>query len=281
MRYNQGYNYYSHTQQFSPVLTGSITPTSRLRENRERIGRRSTARKDPISTVNHQWRIKNPPTNGSFLYRNNPTFTMAVEGQGQITVKPDQAKLTLGVVTENLNVQLAQQENANISNQVIDALKQMGIEETSIRTTIYSVYPRYDYIEGKSILRGYEVEHLLEVIVKDLSNVGVVYDVAIKNGANRSGGIQFLVANPDVHYREALKRAIHNAREKAEDIAQTIGTTLTKVPIKIIEQGEQQERVYPAFSTQVAAATTTETPPIQTGDFTIDARVKVVYAYSG
>lgn len=215
------------------------------------------------------------------FYRNSPTFTMSVEGQGQITVKPDQAKLTLGIVTENLNVQIAQQENASISNRVIDALKQMGIEETAIRTTVYSVYPRYDYIEGKSILKGYEVEHLFEVIVNDLSTVGTVYDVAIKNGANRSGGIQFLVANPDVHYREALKRALHNAREKAEDMAQTIGAMITKVPIKIIEQGEQQARVYPTFSTQVASASTKEAPPIQTGDFTIHARVKVVYAYSG
>lgn len=230
MRYNQGYNYYSHTQQ---------------------------------------------------LYRNNPTFTMSVEGKGQITVKPDQAKLTLGVVTENLNVQIAQQENASTSNRVIDALKQMGIEESNIRTTVYSVYPRYDYIEGKSILKGYEVEHLFEVIVKDLSTVGVVYDVAIKNGANRSGGIQFLVANPDIHYREALKRAVHNAQEKAEDLAETIGARIGKIPIKITEQSEPQERVYPTFSTQVASATTKEAPPIQTGDFTIHARVKVIYAYTG
>lgn len=230
MRYNQGYNYYSHTQQ---------------------------------------------------LYRNNPTFTMSVEGKGQITVKPDQAKLTLGVVTENLNVQIAQQENASTSNRVIDALKQMGIEESNIRTTVYSVYPRYDYIEGKSILKGYEVEHLFEVIVKDLSTVGVVYDVAIKNGANRSGGIQFLIANPDIHYREALKRAVHNAQEKAEDLAETIGARIAKIPIKITEQSEPQERVYPTFSTQVASATTKEAPPIQTGDFTIHARVKVIYAYTG
>ena len=40
-------------------------------------------------------------------------------------------------------------------------------------------------------------------------------------------------------------------------------------------------RVFPAFSTHVAAATTQEVPPIQTGEFTIIARVKVVYAYSG
>ena len=136
-------------------------------------------------------------------------------------------------------------------------------------------------MDGKSILKGYEVEHQLEVTVKDLSKVGTVYDVAIKNGANRSGGVQFSVTNPDAYYRKALKRAVHNAREKAEGLAQTIGATLTTIPIKIVELVHQQERVYPAFSTHVAAATTQEVPPIQTGEFTIIARVKVVYAYSG
>ena len=213
-------------------------------------------------------------------FRGNQLFTMSVEGKGQITVSPDQAKLTLGVVTENSNVQIAQQENAVISNSVIDALKQLGIEESAIKTTIYSVQPRYDYVEGKSIFRGFEVEHLLEVTVKDLSTVGLVYDVAIKNGANRSGGIQFLVANPDVYYREALKRALHNAREKAEGLAQAIGAVLNNIPTQIVEQ-DQQERIYPAFSTQVASATTQEAPPIQTGNFTIPARVKVHYSYSG
>jgi len=206
---------------------------------------------------------------------------MTVEGKGQITVKPDQAKLTIGVVTENPQVQIAQQENAMISKRVIEALKQIGIEENAIKTSIYSVQPRYDYVDGRSILKGYEVEHQLEVTVKDLSKVGTVYDVAIKNGANRSGGVQFSVTNPDAYYREALKRAVHNAREKAEGLAQTIGATLTTIPIKIVELVHQQERVYPAFSTHVAAATTQEVPPIQTGEFTIIARVKVVYAYSG
>jgi len=206
---------------------------------------------------------------------------MTVEGKGQITVKPDQAKLTIGVVTENPQVQIAQQENAMISKRVIEALKQIGIEENAIKTSIYSVQPRYDYVDGRSILKGYEVEHQLEVTVKDLSKVGTVYDVAIRNGANRSGGVQFSVTNPDAYYREALKRAVHNAREKAEGLAQTIGATLTTIPIKIVELVHQQERVYPAFSTHVAAATTQETPPIQTGEFTIIAPVKVVYAYSG
>ncbi|WP_394238955.1 SIMPL domain-containing protein [Niallia oryzisoli] len=214
-------------------------------------------------------------------YRNGYPFTMTIEGEGQLKVKPDQATISLGVVTENLNPQKAQEENAEITSSVILALKEAGIDENDIRTTSYSVNPRYDYIDGKSVLRGYEVEHQLEVTVKNLAAIGSIYDTAIKNGANRSGMIQFLVAQHDLFYREALNRAVQNSKEKAEEIAQSIGAVLNPMPIKITELRDQPITPFPAFSIGATAVTKHEAPPIQTGVHTIIARIKVVYAYNG
>ena len=204
---------------------------------------------------------------------------LTVQGEGEINVRPDQAKITLGVVTENIDVQTAQQENATISNSVIQALQQLGIEETSIRTTSYTVFPRYDYIEGKSILRGYEVEHQLEILIKNLEIIGIVYETAISHGANRSGGIVFIVSNQDLFYQEALKRALQNGLEKATTIANSIHARLNTIPIKVTEQGLPQEKMSRVLSTQVASLTTDETPPIQTGETTITAIVNIVYSY--
>lgn len=209
-------------------------------------------------------------------------FSITVKGEGRINMTPDRAKINLGVVTENASVQEAQQENATISNQVIQALKQTGIDESAIRTTIYTVYPRYDYIDGKSILRGYGVEHQFEVTINDLTSVGMIYDLAIKNGVNRSGEIQFFVANPDIHYREALRKALHDANEKAKEIATTIGVHLSVNPYKIKEIFQQQEiRPRPLYESQVAGVSTQNVPPIQSGEYQIKAEVEVVYVYSG
>lgn len=214
-------------------------------------------------------------------YRNYYPFTMIIEGEGQLKVNPNQANITLGIVTENPDASIAQEENTTISNSVIHALKEIGIDDHEIRTTIYSVTPRYDYIEGKSILRGYEVEHHFEVTLKNLESIGVIYDTAIKNGANRSGRIQFLVAEQEIYYREALKKAVQNAKEKANEIAKSIGASLSPMPIKITEQHIQPIRPFPAFSAEAAAITKVEVPPIQAGDYTINASVKIVYAYQG
>lgn len=203
---------------------------------------------------------------------------MTLEGEGHVTAIPDQAKINIGVSTENPNVQQAQQENTRISNQIIDALKRIGISENDIKTASYSVFPRYDYIEGKSILRGYEVEHLFEVTIRDLTKTGPVYDEAIRNGANRSGLVQFLVSNQERFYQEALIKAMTNAGNKAAVLAKTIGAPLHPIPVKITERNFQQGSSPRPFM-QTAGVSTEGPPPIQEGRYTITANVIVVYSY--
>ena len=58
-----------------------------------------------------------------------------------------------------------------------------------------------------------------EILIKNLEIIGIVYETAISHGANRSGGIVFLVSNQDLVYQEALKRALQNGLEKATTIA--------------------------------------------------------------
>jgi len=204
---------------------------------------------------------------------------MTLAGEGHVTVKPDQAKVIIGVSTASPNVQQAQQENSRISNQIIDALRQIGINEAEIRTTTFSISPRYDYIEGQSVLRGYEVENLFEVTIKNLTKTGMVYDTAIRNGANRSGTIQFFVSNPERYYQEALTKAMYDAGKKAAVLATTIGASLHPIPIKITERNNQQGPMPHPFQFQTAGITTEAPPPIQEGRYTITANVSVVYSY--
>ncbi len=44
-----------------PALTGSKTPTKRLRRIEEAVGGGQTASKSPIGSTNHQWGMKDSP----------------------------------------------------------------------------------------------------------------------------------------------------------------------------------------------------------------------------
>ncbi|MFK2826465.1 SIMPL domain-containing protein [Bacillus sp. B190/17] len=218
------------------------------------------------------------PARTNRSYRNQPTYIMTVDGQGHVTAKPDEAILTIGIVTKNPDAQTAQQENSMISSRVIAALRQIGIEENDIRTAAYSIRPEYDYIEGQSVFRGYEVEHLLQITVKDLSKIGNVYDAAVKNGANIARNIELRVSNPNIYYQEALKLAIYNATEKADTIARTIGVTVNNIPLRIVEGG-QPENPRPMVLAFSQSSSSEAVPPIQTGELTINAAVKAIFGY--
>lgn len=206
-------------------------------------------------------------------------YQMSVRGRGEISVKPDQAKLMVGIVSENQNIEAAQQENAVTSNRVIQALRQLGIDERSIKTSHYSIQPLYDYVGGKSTFRTYQVDHQMEVIVKDIARVGLIFQIATNNGANRGGNIQFYTSNPDLFYRQALSKAIRNAREKAEEIARTIGAELNGLPLRITENQETAASPFSYHTLKLTAASGQEAPPIQQGESTIAADVTVIYKY--
>ena len=50
-------------------------------------------------------------------------------------------------------------------------------------------------MDGKQIFRGYEVRHLLEVKVEDISKVGEVVDAAVAAGANVIYNVRFDISN--------------------------------------------------------------------------------------
>ncbi|MGF9944627.1 SIMPL domain-containing protein [Priestia megaterium] len=216
-------------------------------------------------------------------YRKQNDYTMIIEGKGTVTVKPDQAILTIGAITENANIEIAQQENTMKSNRIIASLRQAGLKQEDIKTTMYLVNPRYNYVEGKSIFRGYEVQHSFQIIVKDLLKIGIIYDLAIRNGANQTRNLIFQNSHSDFHYLQALKLAVDNALDKAQQVAKTIGVILNNVPSKITEEHHQTPSIYTQISPGgfgFGAPAAQVLTPIESGELTFNANVKVVFQYS-
>jgi len=163
-----------------------------------------------------------------------------VSGEGIVNATPDQAELSLAVVTENKDAGQAQAENARKSNQVINALKEKGIPETDIQTQNYNLSPKHsqpprpepvdsrmkEYVPE---IVGYTATHLIRVKVKNLDTVGELMDLAVENGANQISNVSFSVSDSLAYKKEALKNAVADARAKAEVLAAALGKTLTGV----------------------------------------------------
>jgi uncharacterized protein len=203
--------------------------------------------------------------------------TMTVTGQGTITVKPDTVTITLGIRTENKIVSQALSENAARANNMIQALKLIGIKDEEIDTASFSIYPKYEYKDGTSSLVGYEVEHIFDITVKDVSKAGNIYETAVANGANIARNIQFQLSNPDLYYEYALADAIRNAVEKAVILGRTLGIPVQTIPLKIKEEFAALPQ--PIFAGKTMVLAEQSAPPIQTQDIVIKATVQAIFEY--
>jgi uncharacterized protein YggE len=207
--------------------------------------------------------------------------TINVSGDGKVTVAPDLAYLSIGVLTENTSAAQAEKANSVSMNNVIDSIKKLGINADDIKTTNYSINPVYDYDKttGSSIIKGYTVLHSLTVTIRDISKVGQVIDAAVKSGANVSNDIVFGVSDYEKYYNMALINAVSNAVGKAQATSKYFNIPLT-TPVKITENSSGVPTPYPVtMGGKFEASDSSASTSIQVGTYEIKANVSLVYQY--
>jgi uncharacterized protein len=187
----------------------------------------------------------------------NPS-TISSSGTSTTEVRPDQVSVTVGVETNGTTAQEAVSQNANLTAQVMAAVRGLGMNEDRIETSSFSVSPIYEprqplqpCIEiyppppgcetGQEII-GYSATNtvtatldvpflrMLAQPTPDL-NAGQVIDAAIGAGANRIDAVVFFVSqNMQQEIRDTLiNDAIANARQRANIAAEALGMTLSGV----------------------------------------------------
>jgi uncharacterized protein YggE len=202
--------------------------------------------------------------------------SIKVQGQGEVSLKPDIAQINLGIISENKDLISAQQENARKSQMVIQSLLALGIPNNKIRTYDYRIDADYDFKDGQQIFRGYKVTHLLEIKLNELEKAGVTVDTAVKNGANYVSRIEFKSSQKQKYYRQALAAAVTDAIEKAEVIAGVLRVQLNRIPYLVSEITGTPSPVFEEQTSFVKGVSTTTFEP---GEISIKATVHAEFYY--
>lgn len=168
--------------------------------------------------------------------------TVSVSAQCSVTVTPDMAEILLSVTNEAADAEEAQRVNAEKVNAVIAALTALGVEEKSICTTGYDMYPNYDYDEYQRIV-GYTVVTSLKVSDRKIEEVGDIVNTCVAQGVNGISQIRYTCSDYDTAYQEALANAVAQARETAQTIAQAAGKNLGEV-VSITEDAQDMSYRY-------------------------------------
>lgn len=156
-----------------------------------------------------------------------PPATITVSGESKAHAQPDIAQLQFGITTQRQKT--AQDAVKMLSKDmtlVVDALKDLGIEDRDIATQSLNLRPSYDYLEGKRVNEGFEANQNLTVKVRDIDRISEVLDSAVRSGANQVGSVNFTIDDPDVLREQARAEAIEDAQERAQVLADQLGKTL-------------------------------------------------------
>jgi len=277
-------------------LVGGEMPAAQAQTSAENI----TQAQEPAASTNATQTVTQP-TESELDDASAPPSTVSTSGTATTEVRPDQLSVTVGVETNSTTAQEAVILNANLTTQLVEAVRGLGINENQIETSSYSLSPIYEYIvppqpcieiyppppgcETRQEIIGYRASNTVTVTldVNAELNAGQVIDAAIGAGANRVDGIVFFIS-PDTQQqiRDTLIRdAIANARQRANIAAEALAMTISGVQSATLNPID-----FPVYSVDLregaaAQADSVSAPtPILPGQQEVSTTVSVVFYLS-
>jgi uncharacterized protein len=193
--------------------------------------------------------------------------TLTVSGVGTVKAVPNEAQMSFGVETRRPTAQAAVAANADAMRQVINALRQAGARE--IATQWVNVYP---YSREDGTIDGYSASNSVSA-TSDIDAAAGLIDAAVEAGANQVSGPGMSSSNAEALYRQALAKAVDEARARAEVLAKAAGRSLGEITT-IVEAGAAPVPLYDrAQGGDVAAST-----PIVPGQQETTANISVTFS---
>ncbi len=207
--------------------------------------------------------------------------TLTVSGEGKIYAKPDVAIVEMSVISQNKDVKVVQNENNQKMQQVVNFLKESGIDEKDIKTLQYNLQPEYDYnwcrtgdfpVYCPPKLVDYILTQSVQAKIRDLNRVGEIIGHLSSAGVNQISSISFIIDDDAAIKTTARKEAIAEAKKKAQTMAEEANIQLGKIIglSESISGAAPQRMVYAKDSIEASA-------PIEAGTNEVVVSVSVTY----
>ena len=193
--------------------------------------------------------------------------TVTTVGHGVVTVVPDQASISAGVHTQATSAAEALSQNARLMNAVVAALKQAGGKD--LQTQQVSLYPQS---KDDGTIIGYSADNSVSASAS-IAGSGALIDAAVGAGANTVSGPTLSISDQDARYRDALKKAVEDARAKALALADAGGFGIGPVSTVVEQTSSAPQPMFAAGAVAKDAAT-----PIEPGTQDVTADVTVTFS---
>jgi uncharacterized protein YggE len=209
-----------------------------------------------------------------------PPRTVSVSGQGEVQAEPDQAIVTLGVESRKPSLADARAEVTRTVDAVLKLTRDLKIDQKYVRATRISVQPEYNWDSSakERNLIGYFVSRQVEVDLRDLEKLGTLIEKATDLGVNQIGDPRLESSKRHELERQALAKAVDDARLNAEAVARAAGAKLGPARTISASSGYVPVPVMARMKTMAMAADSAGAPQTyQSGQMTFNGNVQVEY----
>ena len=213
--------------------------------------------------------------------------TITVTGTATSSIDPDLLRIQFGVEVQSKTAKEAIDANAVAMNDIVNAVKKLGIPEDELSTSSFNIFPVYDSITDpktgvyvRSELVGYRVSNILTVETTKLSMAGNIIDAATQAGANRVDGVSFTLS-PQKQLSvqdDLIGNAVENAKAKAEKALATLDQKIIGVKYVSLSDFGYPPPPIPYYSAYSKAdAGEAMSTPIFSSDQDVTTTVSVVF----
>lgn len=203
-----------------------------------------------------------------------------VRASGRAEVRPDEARMTVGVDTIAPTSGAANAQNAAAANRIVAALQTLGVKPDDVQTRSLTL-SRIDYGPRRG---SFSASNVVDVRVREVSRAGEAVAAATAAGGNVVAGPNLRVGNPDAADNAAHAAAFLAARGRAEAYAKAAGLRVDRV-LGIRDAASQGQPIdYGQPAPEERAATVSPMsmppPPVRAGVDVREVSVRVDFVLS-
>ncbi len=251
-----------------------------------------------LSSCTHEVVVKESPSSVQTTKE-----VIEVLGVGEATAVPNIVRLTLGVEAQGPDVLSAVQSVNGKMHALVDVLGKNGVAPKDIQTQHLDIHseerpqppeplplpaptpakPGRAAVEAVPVAPPaavqppiiYRVSNGVQVTLRDISRLGEAVGAAVQAGANEAWGIQFDVDDRAALLAQARQKAMLDARQRAQHLAQLGSVKLGGV--LAITEATARDVPFPMPAMEAYSRAQNDVP-IEVGKFSVFQSVKVVYA---
>ena len=161
----------------------------------------------------------------SMTAQSQPNPSVEVTGEGIVNVVPDQVTVNVRVENTGSNPKELKQQNDRTVAEVLQFVKGMGIDSKYVQTDFVRLSKNYEY---NTKTYNYVANQSLTIKLVNLKQYEPLMNGLLETGINRIDGLNFSSSNMESLESQARKKAVANAKMKAEEYAAVLGQSIGK-----------------------------------------------------